>query len=71
MIENASDLLASKGWDKSAIVPPSQRQLPLDMSDSELKLLHLFKKKNVCEIDEIIGISGLSSSQTALTLLIS
>jgi DNA processing protein len=69
MIENASDLLASKGWDKSAIVPPSQRQLPLDMSDSELKLLHLFKKKNVCEIDEIIGISGMSSSQTALTLL--
>lgn len=69
MIENSLDLVRSLGWDVESKLPPSQRSLPIDLSPEETLLWNMFKEKPMMEIDEIIGVSSLSSSQAALTLL--
>lgn len=69
MIENATDLLKSMGWDFDSQRLPKQKTLPLNLNEQEQLLLNLFNQKNSIEIDEIITLSGLNSGQTALTLL--
>ncbi|MFM9945153.1 MAG: DNA-processing protein DprA [Bacteroidia bacterium] len=69
MIENSLDLVRSLGWDVQSKTPPSQRALPIDLNPEETLLWNMFKEKPLMEIDEIIGVSSLSSSQAALTLL--
>ena len=69
MIENTEDLLQTMRWDAPNKVLPAQRALPLDLSKEESLIWNLLKEKNLMEIDEIISVSSLSSSQAALTLL--
>ena len=69
MIENADDLLKSLGWTISKNSLPKQKELPINLSEEEKKLINLFKKENMLEIDKLISLSGLSSGQVALTLL--
>lgn len=69
LIENAWDLIKALGMDTLNKTKPSQKSLPLDFSQEETLLWNLFKSKPVMEIDEIMSISKLSSSQAALTLL--
>ena len=69
MIENSLDLVRSLGWDVASKIPHSQRALPIDLSPEETLLWNIFKEKPMMEIDEIVGVSSLGSSQAALTLL--
>jgi DNA processing protein len=69
LIENSEDVIKSLGWDTSTKKRPIQKSLPLDLSQTELVVWNLLKEKSLIEIDEIISISKLGSSEVALILL--
>lgn len=69
MLENADDLLKSLGWNLEKNAKPKQKQLPLNLSEDEKKIIDLFAGTQTLEIDKIVNLSELGSGQVALTLL--
>lgn len=69
LIRNADDLLKAAGWNKAPKQVRRQVPIPLNLNEKESILMQLLQQKSPRGIDELVLLSGLSSSQTALTLL--
>jgi DNA processing protein len=69
LINNAEDLLEAMGWKDKNITRQKQRELFIEFTEEEKKLVHLLREGKPVPIDEINLQSGLSSSTVAATLL--
>lgn len=69
MITNADDLLELMNWGKGQKQKAVQRQLFLNLSPDEQKIIDLLQTKDSVHADELYHYTGLNSSQLAATLL--
>lgn len=69
LITNASELLNVMGWSKEKINPPKQRELFIELSVEEQKIVQLLQEGESIHIDELNLSSGLSSSSIAAAIL--
>lgn len=69
LLTETSDLLTVMGWSEKKPAKKQQRELFIDLSPEEQKIIQLFQEKEAMHIDEINFCSGLSSSSIAAALL--
>ncbi|HEY1114532.1 MAG TPA: DNA-processing protein DprA [Chitinophagaceae bacterium] len=69
LVTGAKDLLEMLGWGEQKKKPRPQKELFIDLSPDEYKILNLLQQKESVHIDEINIQSGLSSSAVAAALL--
>ncbi|MBK7690691.1 MAG: DNA-protecting protein DprA [Bacteroidetes bacterium] len=69
MITNANDLLQEMGWKQTTTPKPIQRELFIEMSDDEKKIVTILREKQQLAIDELLHLSNLHSSQMAASML--
>lgn len=70
LLTSAEDLLQVMGWaEKKKPAKQKQRELFIEMTEEEQKLITLLQEKETLHIDEINLRSGLSSSAIAAAML--
>ncbi|MBA3829250.1 MAG: DNA-protecting protein DprA [Taibaiella sp.] len=69
MITCADDLLTLMNWDQDAKPKAVQKQLFLNLSADEQKIVDLLQAKDAVHADELYHGSGMNNSQLAATLL--
>ena len=69
MITKAEDLIEMMNWDKEGRPKAVQKQLFLNFTPDEQKIVDLLQTKDSVHSDELFHHTGLSSSQLAATLL--
>lgn len=69
MITNADDLIALMNWDDKAKRKPVQKQLFLNFTPDEQKIVDLLQSKDMVHSDEFFHHTGLANSILAATLL--
>jgi DNA processing protein len=69
MITCADDLLEMMNWNKEKKAKPVQKQLFLQLSPDEQKLIDVLQTKDSVHADELLHVTGLSNSQLAAVLL--
>ena len=69
MITKADDLLEMMNWNKGKKAKAVQKQLFLNLSSDEQKIVDLLQTKDSVHSDELYHHTGLTSSQLAATLL--
>lgn len=69
LITKAEDLVDMMNWSKSKKQAPVQRQLFINLSADEEKIIGLLQTKDKVHADELFHHSGLDNSQLAATLL--
>jgi DNA processing protein len=70
LITNSDDLLDFMGWQKQKRETIVQAQLMLHLSEEEQSLIKILEKKDLTHSDELLQLSGMSSSLLASNLLI-
>jgi DNA processing protein len=65
LITGAADVLQAMGWEEQPKPPVIQRELFLQLSDNEQKLMHLFREKSPRHVEELYLLTGLTGSQVA------
>ena len=70
LLNNAAELLQVMGWDdKAKVKSQKQKELFIELTDEERKVMEILKEKETTGIDELNIRSGLSSSTVAAALL--
>jgi DNA processing protein len=69
LLTEAAELLEIMGWKDVGTKPKKQRELFIELSPEERKVVDLLAEKELTPIDEINHRSGLSSSAVAAALL--
>lgn len=69
LAESGDDIAYIMGWDVLEKPKKTQRQLFLDLSENEKKLLELINESGEIGIDQLVIKSGLSTSKVAASLL--
>lgn len=69
MITNADDLLEMMNWKRDKKAKPVQKQLFIQLTEPEQKLINILQTKDSVHADELLHATGLSSSLLAATLL--
>jgi DNA processing protein len=69
MLTSADDLVESLGWKENRPGPRKQKQLFIELTEDEKKIMALLQEKGTLPIDDLHLLSGLSSSATASALL--
>lgn len=69
LIENADDFVDAMGWEKSGKTAAVQKKLFLDLSAEQLKVLAAFNGKDEIAVEELAGVSKMSSGTLAVHLL--
>ena len=69
MITNADDLLDLMNWSKNKKDKTVQKQLFINLSAEEQKIIDLLQARDQVHADELFHTTGLSNSQLAATLL--
>jgi DNA processing protein len=70
LISDAADLIQSMGWEeKKKPSAKKQKELFIELTDEEKKILKILQEKEPVHIDEINFHSGLSSSTVAAAIL--
>ncbi|MCZ2460793.1 MAG: DNA-processing protein DprA [Chitinophagales bacterium] len=70
LISNVSDLIQSMGWsEKKKASVKKQKELFIELTDDEKKIIKILQEKDTVHIDEINFRSGMSSSAVAATML--
>ena len=69
MITCADDLLELMNWGKAKKSKPMQKELFLELSPDEQKIITLLQQKDALHADEIFHSIGMNSSQLAAILL--
>lgn len=69
MITNANDLVQEMGWKQTAAPKAIQRELFIEMSEDERKIVAILREKQLIAIDELLHLSKLHSSQMAASML--
>lgn len=69
LINNAGDLLELMNWNKGKRAPTVQKQLFINLSAEEQKVIDLLQSKDFVHADELYHHTGLANSQLAATLL--
>lgn len=68
LITGAADVLQMMGWEEKSKPAAVQRELFLQLSDNEQKLLLLFREKSPRHVEELYLLTGLTGSQVAEAL---
>jgi len=69
LLTSAVDLLETMGWNEKKSTPKKQRELFINLTSEEQKIIDLLQKKETTHIDELNSASGLSSSVAASAIL--
>ncbi|MBS1729588.1 MAG: DNA-protecting protein DprA [Bacteroidetes bacterium] len=69
LLTSARDLIEYMSWENAAPKKKIQKELFIEFSDEEKKILQLFSVKEVMHIDDIYLQSGLNSSTVAAAIL--
>lgn len=69
LLTDAEELLDVMGWKEKKIKPKKQRELFIELTADEQKILALLQQSESLHIDEINSYSGLSSSAAAAAIL--
>ncbi len=69
MITGPADLLELMNWNSSVKKKPVQKQLFIQLSDDEQKIIDMLNTKDSVHADELLYGTGISNSQLAATLL--
>lgn len=69
LLTDADELLDVMGWKEKKVNPKKQRELFIELSADEKKIVELLQKNSMLHIDEINSNSGLSSSAAAAAIL--
>ncbi|HUC80421.1 MAG TPA: DNA-processing protein DprA [Flavisolibacter sp.] len=69
LLTDADELLEVMGWKEKKAKPKKQRELFIELSADEQKIVQLLQAKESLHIDEINTSSGLSSSAAAAAIL--
>ena len=69
MVTKAADLIEMMNWNKEAKPKAVQRQLFLNLSEDEQKIIDFLQTRDSIHSDELFHHTGLSSSALASTLL--
>lgn len=69
LLTDAAELINIMGWDSQKTVTPSQKQLFVELSDDEQKIVYLLQQRSSLHIDEINLQSGMSMSAVAAAML--
>lgn len=69
LINNADDVLELMNWNKGKRTPAVQKQLFINLSVEEQKVINLLQTKDFVHADELFYHTGLANSQLAATLL--
>ena len=69
LVTGADDIATEMGWKTSAKPVAVQKELFIEMSDEERKIVDLLRTKESIHIDELLMLSQLNSSQVAGAML--
>ena len=69
LLTDAAELLDVMGWEEKTTKPKKQRELFIEMTTEEQKIVSILQEKEAVHIDEINLSSGLSSSEIAAAIL--
>jgi len=69
LIESGEDIAYIMNWDKKVVNPKAQKQLFVQLSDSEKLLFEIIKEAGEIGIDQLVIKSQLSASKVAASLL--
>jgi DNA processing protein len=69
MITNANDLAQEMTWKQTTVHKATQRELFIEMSDDEKKMVAILREKQPIAIDELLHALKLHSSQMAAAML--
>ncbi len=69
LLTGAAELVEVMGWADRKNTPKKQRELFIELSHDEKKMVELLQQKEAMDIDEINRCSGLSSSAVAAAIL--
>ena len=68
VIESADDLARGLGWDEKAANPRPQRQLLIDLTETEQAIVDLMKTKEFVEMDDLTAHTQLNNSAIVAVL---
>jgi DNA processing protein len=68
LIEGVKDIVKQLNWDVK-IEKNNQRQLFVELTDDEQKVVDLIRESKEIGIDQLMALSGMPSSSLAMTLL--
>lgn len=69
LLTEAAELITVMGWDEKKTSKPSQKQLFVELSDDEQKIVSLIQQRGSLHIDEINLLSDMSTSAVAAAML--
>ncbi|MCD6063404.1 MAG: dprA [Flavipsychrobacter sp.] len=69
MITSADDLLELMNWNSNKKVKSVQKQLFIQLSEDEQKIIDLLQAKDALHADELLYQTGIANSQLAAVLL--
>lgn len=69
LVQSAADIAYIMGWEKTGVAPARQRELFVELSEDEGKIVAVLRQQENTGIDMIYLDSGLPASKVAATLL--
>ncbi|MEJ7912317.1 MAG: DNA-processing protein DprA [Chitinophagaceae bacterium] len=69
LLTGAAELVEMMGWEEKKTTPKKQRELFIELSQDEKKIVQMLQQKEAIDIDEINRCSGMSSSAVAAAIL--